>query len=82
MAGVFIRLSIMQMDRVAQCHNPDERRAGIRRFAYFILYSTSFPKEWLDVTVMLVVFLIRFLAVKYNFVLPDLYSDKDKKGHH
>jgi len=49
---------------------------------YFILYSTSFPKEWLDVTVMLVVFLIRFLAVKYNFVLPDLYSDKDKKGHH
>jgi uncharacterized membrane protein YeiH len=45
---------------------------------YFILYETSFPKEWLDVTVMLVVFLIRFLAVKYNFVLPDLY--RDKKG--
>jgi len=43
---------------------------------YFILYSTSFPKEWLDVTVMLVVFLIRFLAVKYNLVLPDLYNDK------
>ena len=47
---------------------------------YFILYETSFPKEWLDVTVMLVVFLIRFLAVKYNFVLPDLYNDSNKKG--
>jgi uncharacterized membrane protein YeiH len=46
---------------------------------YFILFETSFPKEWLDVTVMLVVFLIRFLAVKYNFVLPDLYNE-DKKG--
>jgi uncharacterized membrane protein YeiH len=49
---------------------------------YFILYETRFPKEWLDVTVMLVVFLIRFMAVKYNFVLPDLYSDSDKKGRH
>ena len=49
---------------------------------YFILYETSFPKEWLDVTVMLVVFLIRFLAVKYNFVLPDLYNDSNKKGRH
>ncbi|AEW00450.1 hypothetical protein A4D02_24285 [Niastella koreensis] len=49
---------------------------------YFILYSTRFPKEWLDVTVMLVVFMIRFLAVKYNLILPDLYKDKDKKGHH
>ena len=46
---------------------------------YFILLETSFPKEWLDVTVMLVVFLIRFLAVKFNVVLPDLYSE-DKKG--
>jgi uncharacterized membrane protein YeiH len=46
---------------------------------YFILFETSFPKEWLDVTVMLVVFLIRFLAVKFNVVLPDLYSE-DKKG--
>lgn len=44
---------------------------------YFILFSTSFPKEWLDVTVMLVVFTIRFLAVKYNLVLPDLYTNKN-----
>ncbi|MBO9202886.1 MULTISPECIES: trimeric intracellular cation channel family protein [Niastella] len=43
---------------------------------YFILFETSFPKEWLDVTVMLVVFSIRFLAVKFNLVLPDLYTDK------
>lgn len=46
---------------------------------YFILYGTSFPKEWLDVTVMLVVFMIRFLAVRYKLEMPDLYSE-DKKG--
>ncbi|OQP42902.1 hypothetical protein A4H97_12175 [Niastella yeongjuensis] len=46
---------------------------------YFILFQTHFPKEWLDVTVMLVVFMIRFLAVRYKLEMPDLYSE-DKKG--
>jgi uncharacterized membrane protein YeiH len=46
---------------------------------YFILFETSFPKEWLDVTVMLIIFLIRFLAVRYKLEMPDLYTD-DKKG--
>lgn len=47
---------------------------------YFLLLQVNFPEAWLDVTIMLVVFLIRFLAVKFKLGLPDLYSF-DKKGH-
>jgi len=46
---------------------------------YFLLLHVSYPTNWLDVTVMLVVFLIRFLAVKFKLGLPDLYSGK--KAH-
>jgi uncharacterized membrane protein YeiH len=41
---------------------------------YFLLLSVHFNRNWLDVTVMLLVFLVRFLAVKYKLGLPDIYS--------
>lgn len=47
---------------------------------YFLLLQLHYPTNWLDVTVMLVVFLIRFLAVRYKWDMPDLYANK--KGRH
>lgn len=41
---------------------------------YFGLLHTSFSRDWLDVTVMLLIFLIRFLAVRYKFELPAMYN--------
>jgi uncharacterized membrane protein YeiH len=43
---------------------------------YFLLLQVNFPIAWLDVTVMLIVFLIRFLAVRYKWEMPDVYSEK------
>jgi len=41
---------------------------------YFLLLQTSFNKEWIDVLVMLLIFLIRFLAVKFKLSLPVIPS--------
>jgi uncharacterized membrane protein YeiH len=43
---------------------------------YFLLLALHFNKDWLDVIVMLFVFLIRFLAVKFKWGLPDIYSHR------
>lgn len=43
---------------------------------YFLLLHTGFSKDWIDATVMILVFLIRFLAVRYKLGLPVIYRDK------
>jgi uncharacterized membrane protein YeiH len=43
---------------------------------YFLLLQINFPIEWLDVVVMVIIFLIRFLAVRFKLGLPVIYSDK------
>ena len=43
---------------------------------YFLLLQTNFNKDWLDVVVIVLIFLIRFLAVKFKFGLPVIYHNK------
>lgn len=43
---------------------------------YFLLLETGFSKNWIDVTVMVLIFLIRFIAVRYNFGLPVIYNER------
>ena len=45
---------------------------------YFALLKVNYNKNWLDVTVMLFIFFIRFLAVRYQLELPALYH-KDRR---
>ncbi len=43
---------------------------------YFLLLQTSFNKDWLDVVAIILIFLIRFLAVKFKLGLPVIYRDE------
>jgi uncharacterized membrane protein YeiH len=43
---------------------------------YFLLLKLNFNKNWLDVVVMAIVFLVRFLAVRYKLRIPGIYNDK------
>jgi uncharacterized membrane protein YeiH len=43
---------------------------------YFLLLKLNFNKNWLDVVVMAIVFLVRFLAVRYKLRIPSIYNDK------
>jgi uncharacterized membrane protein YeiH len=43
---------------------------------YFLLLELNFSKNWLDVVVMVLVFLIRFLAVRFKWSIPGIYNDK------
>lgn len=43
---------------------------------YFLLLKLNFNKNWLDVVVMAIVFLVRFLAVRYKWRIPAIYNDK------
>lgn len=43
---------------------------------YFLLLQIDFNKNWIDLVVMLLVFLIRFLSVRFKLSLPTVY----KKG--
>lgn len=40
---------------------------------YFLLLRIDFNKDWIDVLVMLLIFLIRFLAVRFKLKLPVIY---------
>src|SRR6266542_265311 len=43
---------------------------------YFLLLQTSFNIDWLDVVAIILIFLIRFLAVKFKLGLPVIYRDE------
>jgi len=43
---------------------------------YFLLLQTNFSKDWLDVVVIIIIFLIRFLAMRFKWELPVIYSKK------
>jgi uncharacterized membrane protein YeiH len=43
---------------------------------YFLLLQTNFSKDWLDVVVITIIFLIRFLAMRFKWELPVIYSKK------
>jgi uncharacterized membrane protein YeiH len=43
---------------------------------YFILYYINFNRNWLDVVVMILIFLFRVIVVKFKLELPVMYSDK------
>lgn len=45
---------------------------------YFLLLKLNFNKNWLDVVVMVLVFLIRFLSVRYRWRIPSIYNDKNE----
>jgi len=47
---------------------------------YFLMLDTGFNKNYLDIVTMVIVFLIRFLSVKYNLSLPALYKEDSKKA--
>ena len=46
---------------------------------YFVLLQTSFNKEWIDLLVILLIFLIRFLAVRFKLGLPVIYNAREPK---
>ncbi len=43
---------------------------------YFLLLKLHVSRNWLDVVVMVTVFMIRFLAVRYKWSIPSVYNDK------
>ena len=46
---------------------------------YFLLLQTSFNKEWIDLMTILLIFLIRFLAVRFKLGLPVIYNTRESK---
>jgi uncharacterized membrane protein YeiH len=46
---------------------------------YFLLLDTGFNKNYLDIVTMVIVFLVRFLSVKYKLSLPAVYKDDNRK---
>ncbi|WP_205512797.1 trimeric intracellular cation channel family protein [Longitalea arenae] len=49
---------------------------------YFLLLEFNFNKNWLDVVVMILIFIFRFVVVKYNLELPAMYGDKKEPDKH
>lgn len=43
---------------------------------YFLLLKLNFNKNWLDVVIMVLIFMVRFLAVRYRWRIPSIYNDK------
>ncbi|OQP59004.1 trimeric intracellular cation channel family protein [Niastella populi] len=43
---------------------------------YFLLLKLDFNKNWLDVVIMAIVFLVRILAVRFKWRIPGIYNDK------
>lgn len=43
---------------------------------YFLLLKLEFNTDFLDVVVMALIFLIRFLAVRFKWRIPSIYNDK------
>ncbi|WP_207515310.1 trimeric intracellular cation channel family protein [Longitalea luteola] len=46
---------------------------------YFLLLELNFNKDWLDVVVMVLIFIFRLIVVKYNLQLPAMYGDKKEQ---
>lgn len=46
---------------------------------YFILYYSNFSKDWLDVVVMILIFIFRIIVVRYKLELPAMYSNKKEQ---
>jgi len=47
---------------------------------YFPLLKTALSKDIIDVICIISIFLIRIMAVKYNWSLPEIYTNKNAKS--